>query len=40
MLNENVPLPSNTENKTDVENGFVYTVVVETGPDIPKNNQK
>ena len=40
MLNENVPLPRNTENKTDVENGFVHTVVVETCPDIPKQSEK
>ena len=39
MLNENVPLPSNSENKADVENGFVHTVVVETGPDIPKQSR-
>ena len=39
MLNENVPLPSNSENKTDVENGFVHTVVVETRPDIPKQSE-
>ena len=39
MLNENVPLPSNSENKTDVENVFVHTVVVETGPDISKQSE-
>ena len=39
MLNENVPLPSNSENKTEVDNGFVHTVVVETGPDIPKQSE-
>ena len=39
MLNENVPLPSNSENKTDVENGFVHQVVVETRPDIPKQSE-
>ena len=39
MLNENVPLPSNSENNTDVENGFVHNVVVETGPDIPKQSE-
>ena len=38
MLNENVPLPSNSENK-DVENGFVHIVVVETGPDIQKQSE-
>ena len=26
--------------KTDVENGFVHTVVVETSPDIQNKNQK
>ena len=30
---------SNSENKTDVENEFVHTVVVETGPDIPKQSE-
>ena len=39
MLNEDVPLPSNSENKTDVENEFVHTVVVETGP-VYQSNQK
>ena len=39
MLNENVLLPSYSENKTDVENVFVHTVVVETGPDIPKQSE-
>ena len=39
VLNENVPLPSTSENKTDVENEFVHTVVVETGPDIPKQSE-
>ena len=39
MLNENLPLPSNSENKTNVENGFVHTEVVETGPDIPKQSE-
>ena len=39
MLNENVPLPSNSENKTGVENVFVHTVVMETGPDIPKQSE-
>ena len=39
MLNENVPLPRNSENKTDVENGFVHTIGVETGPDLPKQSE-
>ena len=39
MLNENVPLPSTSENKIGVENECVHTVVVVTGPDTPKYSE-